>query len=63
MQIDEWLLDILACPQCRSALRADTAAEELACTNADCGLIYPVRDGIPVLLIDEARGPAASRRE
>ncbi len=74
MQIDEWLLDILACPKCRSPLRADAvaadpaaadpAAGELACTNGDCGLIYPVRDGIPVLLIDEARDPAAgSRRE
>jgi uncharacterized protein YbaR (Trm112 family) len=68
MQIDEWLLDILACPKCRSPLRADAAADpadgELACTSADCGLVYPVRDGIPVLLIAEARDPAAgSRRE
>jgi hypothetical protein len=29
------------------------------CTNAECGLAYPVRDDIPVLLIDEARDPAA----
>ena len=44
------------CPACRSALRADEAAEELVCTG--CGLAYPVRDDIPVLLVDEARSPA-----
>ena len=59
MNLDEWLLEILACPKCRSPLRADTAASELICTNAECGLIYPVRDDIPVLLIDEARDPKA----
>lgn len=59
MQIDEWLLDILACPKCHAPMRADGAASELVCTGADCGLAYPVRDGIPVLLIDEARDPAA----
>ena len=64
MNIDDWLLDILACPKCHAPLRADEAAEELACTNPeDCGLIYPVRDGIPVLLIDEARGPVAGSRQ
>jgi uncharacterized protein YbaR (Trm112 family) len=31
---------------------------ELVCTGADCGLAYPIRDGIPVLLVDEARRPA-----
>jgi hypothetical protein len=63
VQIDEWLLDILACPKCRSPLRADAAAEELVCTGAGCGLAYPVRDDIPVLLIDEARDPAAGARQ
>jgi uncharacterized protein len=59
MKIDEWLLDILACPKCHSPLRPDEAASELVCTGPDCGLAYPVRDDIPVLLIDEARDPAA----
>jgi uncharacterized protein YbaR (Trm112 family) len=62
VQIDEWLLDILACPKCHAPLRADTAADELVCTNVECGLAYPVRDDIPVLLIDEARDPAAGSR-
>jgi uncharacterized protein len=60
MNIDDWLLDILACPKCHAPLRADEAASELVCTGQDCGLAYPVRDDIPVLLIEEARDPVAS---
>ena len=59
MTIDSELLAILVCPQCRSAVRQDVVAAELVCTDADCGLAYPVRDGIPVMLIDEARRPDA----
>lgn len=59
MKIDDWLLDLLACPACRSPLRAGPSegvgSDELACTSASCGLVYPVRDQIPVLLVDEAR--------
>jgi len=61
VKIDDWLLEILACPACHAPLREDTAASELACTNAACGLVYPVRDGIPVLLVDEARRPGEPR--
>ena len=57
MNIDDWLLDILVCPKCHSSLRADEAADELVCTG--CGLAYPVRDDIPVLLIEEARQPGS----
>ncbi len=57
MQLDPRLLEILACPQCHSPLRADDEASELVCTSATCGLAYPVRDDIPVLLVDEARRP------
>lgn len=58
--IEPWLREILRCPACRSALRDETGASgpELVCTGADCGLAYRVDDGIPVLLVDEARPKA-----
>jgi uncharacterized protein YbaR (Trm112 family) len=55
INLDPDLLSILVCPKCRSEFRVDDAASELICTNATCALAYPVRDDIPVLLIDEAR--------
>ncbi|MGW6709083.1 Trm112 family protein [Streptomyces sp. NPDC054956] len=62
MPLEAGLLEILACPACHSPLEdksADETAPELICTGSqDCGLAYPVRDGIPVLLVDEARRPA-----
>jgi uncharacterized protein YbaR (Trm112 family) len=57
VKIDDDLLAILACPACRSPLRAatDGAAPGLLCTG--CLRVYPVRNDIPVLLVDEAREP------
>lgn len=55
MKLDPALLDILACPACRGGLAVEEQAAELVCTS--CGLAYPVRDDIPVLLVDEARRP------
>jgi uncharacterized protein YbaR (Trm112 family) len=60
VNIDDWLLDILACPKCHAPLRADNEASELVCTGDDCRLAFPVRDDIPVLLVSEARDPASS---
>ena len=83
MGIDLALLEILACPSCRSKLTAASgsrttpgdckqpplvvpaAADRVVCTNSKCGLRFPVRDGIPVMLIEEAErvnpeGPHAS---
>ncbi len=51
--MDNKLLDILACPLCKSPLVYDKAAQELIC-KAD-RLAFPVRDDIPVMLEDEAR--------
>lgn len=51
------LLEILACPNCHGSLAVDHDEDELVCTASDCGLAYPVRNQIPVLLIDEARRP------
>lgn len=50
MAVPEDLLAIMACPKCRSPL--EDKGEALACTG--CGLHYPVRDGIPVMLPEEA---------
>ncbi len=64
MQLDPRLLEILACPVCHSPLRAEEGGEhgdELVCTSSSCGLAYPVRDDIPVLLVDEAPGTRERR--
>lgn len=55
------VLEILVCPSCHTKLAWDYEAAELQCTAAECGLAYPVRDGIPVLLVDEARHPGSPR--
>ena len=47
------LLDILACPLCKSPLRYDKPAAELVCKGDR--LAFPIRGGVPVLLEDEAR--------
>lgn len=51
--MDKKLLDILVCPLCKGPLLYDAAAQELLC-KVD-RLAYPIRDDIPVMLIDEAR--------
>jgi uncharacterized protein YbaR (Trm112 family) len=51
VELDPELLAILACPSCHGSLAV--TEDELGCT--ECGLHYPVRNGIPVLLVDEAR--------
>ncbi len=50
---DPKLLESLVCPVTRSALRYDAARQELISDAA--GLAFPIRNGIPVMLIDEAR--------
>ncbi len=51
--IDPKLLEILVCPLSKGPLRYDAAANELISEKA--GLAYPIRDGIPIMLVDEAR--------
>ncbi len=55
MNLDPALLEIVVCPDCHGTLAVDDGAQELVCTA--CALAYPVRDDIPVLLVDEARRP------
>ncbi len=58
--IEPWLREILRCPNCRSELRDEVGptGPELVCTSSECGLAYRIDDGVPVLLIDEARKPS-----
>jgi uncharacterized protein YbaR (Trm112 family) len=51
--IDPWLLERLVCPATRAPLRYDEARQELVSDAA--GVAYPIRDGVPVLLIEAAR--------
>jgi uncharacterized protein YbaR (Trm112 family) len=53
MSIDPALLEILVCPLTRTPLRYDEAAQELVSEAA--GLAYPIRNGVPVMLPDQAR--------
>jgi uncharacterized protein YbaR (Trm112 family) len=57
VNIDQQLLSIIVCPACHGELVAGATdgVEELVCQG--CGNAYPVRDDIPVLLVDEARKP------
>ena len=51
--VDPKLLEILVCPVTKGPLRYDAEAQELISDQA--GLAYPIRDGIPIMLADEAR--------
>ena len=51
--IDKELLDILACPECKQPV--ELRHDRLVCVR--CGRRYPIRDGIPVMLADEAEPP------
>ena len=57
--LDKDLLDILACPACRAEVRLEGAPpqERIVCTS--CGKRYPVRDGIPIMLVEEAEPPSS----
>jgi uncharacterized protein YbaR (Trm112 family) len=52
MAIQRELLEILACPRCKGPVVLSDREDGLVCRA--CGLVYPVRDDIPVMLIDEA---------
>ncbi len=63
MTLDEQLLEILACPSedhapLTTGTRSDPDADALTCTV--CGREFPIRDGIPVLLLDESTQPSST---
>lgn len=52
MALSKELLDILACPKCKGGVSLAEGQNALVCEP--CALKYPIRDGIPVMLVDEA---------
>lgn len=58
--LDKKLLSILVCPVTKAPLEYDEARDELVCKAS--GLAYPVRDGIPVMLEEEARQLTADEK-
>ncbi|MFF8916972.1 Trm112 family protein [Streptomyces sp. NPDC015032] len=51
--IESRLLDILACPVCKTRLGLDEASATMTCGDAECGRTYRVVDGIPLLLVSD----------
>lgn len=56
--IDKELLDILACPACKADVKLE--GDRIVCTK--CGRRYPVKDGIPIMLIDQAEMPGPAKK-
>jgi uncharacterized protein YbaR (Trm112 family) len=54
--IPQDLIPLLRCPKCRHSV--SMRGDRIVCGNAACGLRYPVREGIPVMLIEEAEPPS-----
>lgn len=61
MPLDARLLEILVCPACHGEIKELDADAGLECSA--CGRIYPIRDGIPVMLVDEASPPTRGPEE
>lgn len=61
MAIDAELLEILACPDCKAKIEYIETESVIVCTG--CGLRYPVRDDIPVMLVEEAEKPSESKAD
>lgn len=55
--LSQTLLDILACPACKGPIKHIEEDQKLVC-QGECRRRYPIRDGIPVMLIDEAELPS-----
>ena len=55
MAISSELLEILVCPKCKTKVELKPDGKGLKCTNSECALVYPIREDIPVMLIEEAK--------
>lgn len=60
MAISPELLEILRCPKCKSKVELKPDESGLKCVNPECALVYPIRDEIPVMLVEEAKVEASS---
>jgi uncharacterized protein len=58
MAVAKELIDILICPNCHGDIEYDEAGQKITCLG-QCKYVYPVRDDIPIMLIDEAEKPAS----
>lgn len=55
MAISPELLEILRCPKCKTKVELKADRSGLKCQNTECRLVYPIKDDIPVMLVDEAK--------
>ena len=62
MALSPELLEILRCPKCKSEVKLKPSGKALKCINPECALVYPIRDDIPVMLIDEATVDSESEK-
>jgi uncharacterized protein YbaR (Trm112 family) len=53
LAVNKELLDILVCPECKAPVRLTPDEQGLKCSQ--CRRVYPIRDGIPTMIVDEAR--------
>ena len=53
--MDEDFMRMLVCPKCKEPV--EQVGDKVVCQNPQCGLRYPIKDGIPVMLIDESEDP------
>lgn len=60
MAVDQSLIELLICPSCHGEIVYKDRRKLIICT--ECGLQYPVRDNVPVMLVDEATPPKQSSR-
>ena len=55
MALSPELLEILVCPKCKSKVELKPDGSALVCTGQQCRLAYPIREDIPVMLVEEAK--------
>lgn len=54
MALSPELLEILVCPKCKTKVNLSSDGKSLKCANLECALVFPIKDDIPVMLVEEA---------